>query len=115
MSETEYIDFGVPQGTVLGPLLFSIYINDLLSLNISGKIVSFADDTVITFRGKSWNEAKQIAENDLIIINDWMCANLLTINPEKTVIVPFTYFESNLPSFETLKLGPHNVKVTNSV
>lgn len=53
------IRYSVPQGTVLGPLLFTIYYNGLLNLNIDGEILCFADDTTIIFSGECLNSIEK--------------------------------------------------------
>lgn len=95
---------GVPQGTVLGPLLFSIYINDLLFLNTPGKIISYADDTVVFYEGKTWDELKEIVESDLIHLKQWFDFSRLTVNFSKTFFLPVTSYESNLPRYTSLSI-----------
>lgn len=84
LSDPKTVLCGLPQGTVLAPIMFIIYLNDLLTLDIKGSIVSFADDTAIYFKGNSWDEVRQTVEVDLKVIKDWFDENLLTINIDKT-------------------------------
>ncbi|CAG9137778.1 unnamed protein product [Plutella xylostella] len=80
-STLKTVNFGVPQGSILGPSLFLVYINDLCNLNISkGSIISFADDTTLIFHGESWEDVARTAENGLKAVTEWLRSNLLTLN-----------------------------------
>lgn len=89
-SDNKTSKYGIPQGTVLGPMLFLIYANDLFDLGTQSVIISFADDTVMLSRGRSWDEVVETANRDLKIMKTWFDYNLLTLNAQKTVIVPFS-------------------------
>ena len=80
---------GVPQGSILGPLLFIIYINDL---NVVSKLVTFimfADDTNIFISGKNLDNITCTVNEELNIINEWFSANLLSLNIKKTNYILF--------------------------
>ena len=64
-SDFETVTCGVPQGSVLGPLLFLIYINDIQYAATDAKNRLFADDTNLFFHGKSLSELESIAKNTL--------------------------------------------------
>lgn len=103
ISEPKTIQYGVPQGTVLGPILFTLYINSLLGMNNHNcKILSFADDTAIFFKGNTWEQLKKSAEKGFTTIKKWFDYNLLTVNFNKTFYMPFTSYSNNLPLFGPL-------------
>lgn len=85
------VTYGVPQGSVLGPTLFLLYINDLCSMAVEdGHIFSYADDTAIVFSGRSWDEVKHKAEKGLAKVDEWLKINLLSLNIAKTNYICFT-------------------------
>lgn len=106
ISGTRCVKYGVPQGTVLGPTLFNIYLNDLFKLDVVGDIVSFADDTAIIYKAPNWETLKSVAENDFKKIMKWFRSRLLTINIKKTHYVPFTSYSKYLPSYSSLEISP---------
>lgn len=75
------IKYGVPQGSILGPTLFLVYLNDIstaLPSNVEADIICYADDTAIIFNGVSWKSALTRTSTGLSEISKWLSKNLLT-------------------------------------
>lgn len=104
-SSKSVVKMGVPQGTVLGPILFLVYMNNITQINnLSGNIICYADDTVIIFAGKEWEEVKLAGETALRKISLWLNNNLLTLNVLKTKCITFSSTIVNQPNSFCIKL-----------
>ena len=89
LSKPNTIRCGVPHGSVLGPLLFLIYINDIHKSSYLFHYILFADDTNLFFKHKNVNQLLQIANEEISKVSDWLCSNKLTLNTSKTTFIIF--------------------------
>ena len=78
------ITYGVPQGSVLGPLLFLSYINDLIHVVKHSALCHFADDTNLLYSSSSLNSINKCINHDLKLIVYWLRANTISLNVNKT-------------------------------
>ena len=88
------IECGVPQGSILGPLLYLLYVNDIAN-STSSKILSFADDTSLFLSHSNITELFRKANTDMHALFEWFCANRLSLNPKKTKYILFRPLSSH--------------------
>ena len=88
-SEIKPVEYGVPQGSVLGPLLFILYANDISQCMSYCRTILFADDTTVYQVGKDPNTMYRQVNFDLKTLTDWFKANQLSVNPSKTKSILF--------------------------
>lgn len=89
-SEEASIVYGVPQGSILGPVLFVLYVNDLPNIVEYGDVSLFADDSGVIYSGEDFDCIGHHAQQDLQAISEWSINNRLTINTNKTHYVKIT-------------------------
>ena len=113
-SQLKTVLYWIPQGSTLGPLLFSQYINNLL-LHTSSHVNFFADDTVLLLRDKNIANLKLKLHEELKIVDEWMRANRLSLNYNKS-----SYFVNHrrrkhgaLTNF-AINIGEHSIPYSNS-
>lgn len=91
------VNSGVPQGSSLGPLLFLVYVNDLLQQELEGLTYSFADDTALVYHGKTSDTIVEKINRDLEKLLDWFHCHKLIPNADKTKLIRFSYKNKLLP------------------
>ncbi|CAB4032232.1 Hypothetical predicted protein, partial [Paramuricea clavata] len=88
-SDQEAVIVGVPQGSILGPLLFVLHVNDLPSVIRHCQILMYADGTVVFYSGKIASTILRKLTEDLDVIGSWLCSNSLFLNVTKTEAMLF--------------------------
>ena len=109
-SDYQIVNYGTPQGSCLGPLIFLIFTNDLHQhLNHCASIL-FADDTTLYKTHRNLNYLKWCIQDDMQTLADWFKANKLTLNLEKTICLLF----QQSGSCKELELVVDNVTIRTS-
>ena len=84
LSETRQTDLGVTQGSILGPLLFNVYVNSLPTCVKKCRMILYADDAVLIYATSTPDSLQDAFVLDFKLMRDWYTANRLSLNVKKT-------------------------------
>lgn len=115
LSRHKAITSGVPQGSILGPLLFNFYINDISKINHGAKYITYADDTTIFFRSHSYEDLQSNINTALRDLHKWSAINSLEINTAKRKAIIFAPRQSPVAPILNLTLGNSRIEIVDSV
>ena len=103
-SDYKTVKYGVPQGSVLGPLLFLIFINDLNIAIKNSETFHFADDTCLLNIKDSIKKINKVVHKDLKFLIQWLHANKISLNVAKTEVIIFRRKKKQLDFDLNLKI-----------
>ena len=109
-SESKTIVCGVPQGSVLGPLLFLLYINDIQQSSNILNFVLFADDTNAFCSNKDLKRLNDVVQNEMIKVKTWLDLNKLSLNVNKTNFILFKASRKKTNHHVEIKIDDQNIK-----
>ena len=114
-SQNRKVSCGVPQGSVLGPLLFLIYINDMNKALKNCITHHFADDTNLLCSKRNLKELRKTMNEELSLLFEWLCANRLSLNVSKTEFIVFRPNRKTINQTFTLKLNQKTIRESTKI
>lgn len=101
-SKPKVLKYGVPQGSILGPLIYLLYVNSMPSIIKNSKVYMYADDTVLAVSGKNIELAEKKIQEDFLQLTKWCHDNGLTINGKKSkaMHIHSPYFSCREPNIK---------------
>lgn len=115
ISSTCKVGSGVPQGSTLGPLLFNLYINDIVKSCKYAQLIIYTDDTTLLFSDLSVNELVKKANEDLETVAAWAKENQLAVNSRKTKAMLFKSKNKRVTFTDSIRIGVDRIELVKSI
>ena len=106
---------GFPEGSILGPLLFFVYVKDFKNCLTKTKAIMFADDTTVWTSHKNTSTLFQLMQSEMELIDRWLVSNKLSINIEKTKFMLFSTPNPNVGGKHSLSIRNRQINQVNSL
>ena len=114
-SSSRIVTSGVPQGSILGPLLFLIYINDLNKCIKHATAYHYADDTNLLLIDNSLKKLNQHMNHDLASLVNWLRANKISLNAKKTELILFKNKHTRFTKHLNFRISGQKIEPTNTI
>ena len=109
------ISHGVQRGSVLGPLLFILFINDLHKSIRHSQMLHFSDDINLLYINKSMTKINKPINHDLSLIVQWLIANKISLNADKTELVIFSPKRKQITKHLNFRISGQKIEISNKV
>ena len=114
-STLQDIFYGVPQGSVLRPLLFILHINDLHNIIQHCSVFHYADDTNLLLVNKSLKKIISYVNHDLALITDWLRANKISLNTGKTKVLIYKPKATKIHKNLNFRISGQKIEISNNI
>lgn len=115
LSAQRDITVGVPQGSVLGSIMYLIYVNDMGQLNLSGDLYLYADDSSVFYANETTEQNVDCMKPDIGVINEYYRINKLSLNTGKTKFVHFTTVQKKIDTANIVDVDGVIIERTNVI
>lgn len=110
VSDPLFVNIGLPQGSNMAPILFILYINDIVNASDKFLYSMYADDTALILKDSCLENLISVVNQQLSLVNNWLIANKLTLNCQKTKWILFTNAKGYVVTDDAVKINNNTIE-----